>query len=119
MKKYPNISRMLAILLVLALLVPNISMTAFSQDIPCAEDGCSGKYLNGICTVDAAHFEAAPAEGGVYRISNAGQLYWFAALVNSGDNDSDAVLTADITINADVAAEEKLAATRAALAKLG
>ena len=109
MKKYPNISRMLAILLVLALLVPCISMTAFSQDIPCVEDGCSGKYLNGICTVDAAHFEAAPAEGGVYRISNAGQLYWFAALVNSGDNDSDAVLTADITINADMTAEEKLA----------
>ena len=68
MKKYPNISRMLAILLVLALLVPIISMTAFSQDIPCVEDGCSGKYLNGICTADAAHFEAAPAEGGVYRL---------------------------------------------------
>ena len=111
MKKYPNISRMLAILLVLALLVPSISMTAFSQDIPCAEDGCSGKYRSGICTVDAAHFEAAPAEGGVYRISNAGQLYWFAALVNSGENDSDAVLTADITINADMSAEEKLAWT--------
>ena len=111
MKKYPNISRMLAILLVLALLVPIISMTAFSQDIPCVEDGCSGKYRSGICTVDAAHFEAAPAEGGVYRISNAGQLYWFAALVNSGEHDSDAVLTADIIINADMSAEEKLAWT--------
>ena len=117
MKKYPNFSRMLAILLVLAMLLPCISMTAFSQDIPCVEDGCSGKYRNGICSKDAAHFEAAPIEGGVYKISNSGQLYWFAALVNSGDNEYtgdngdvyNAALTADITINADMEAEDKLA----------
>ena len=108
MKKYPNLSRTLAILLVLALVLPCISMTAFSQDIPCAESGCSGKYRNGICSKDAAHYEAAPAEGGVYKISNAGQLYWFAALVNSGEVDADAALSADITINADMSAEDKL-----------
>ena len=111
MKKYPNLSRALALLLVLALVLPCISMTAFSQDIPCAENGCSGKYRNGICSKDAAHYEAAPIEGGVYKISNAGQLYWFAALVNSGENDADAALTADITINADMEAEDKLAWT--------
>ena len=33
MKKYPNIRRTIAILLVLAMLLPCISMTAFSQDI--------------------------------------------------------------------------------------
>ena len=108
MKKYPNFSRTLAFLLVLAMLLPCISMTAFSQDIPCAESGCSGKYRNGICSKDATHFEAAPLEGGVYKISNAGQLYWFAALVNSGNDDCDAALTADITINADMSAEDKL-----------
>ena len=111
MKKYPKFSRTLAFLLVLAMLLPCISMTAFSQDIPCAQVGCSGKYQNGICSKDAAHFEAAPEEGGVYKISNAGQLYWFAALVNAGENDADAALTADITINADMAAEGKLAWT--------
>ena len=117
MKKYPNLSRMLTLLLVLAVLLPCISMTAFSQDIPCVEDGCSGKYRNGICSEDAAHYEAAPSEGGVYRISNAGQLYWFASLVNSGANEYDAgdngdvynaVLTADITINADLEGEDTL-----------
>ena len=87
MKKYPNLSRTLVILLVLAMLLPCIGMTAFSADIPCAEAGCSGKYQNGICSGNAAHFEAAPKEGDVYRISNAGQLYWFAALVNAGGNE--------------------------------
>ena len=118
MKKYRNICRMLSVLLVLAMLLPCIGMTANSADAPCAEDGCSGRYLGGICSA-AGHFEAAPAEGGVYRISNAGQLYWFAALVNAGENEYDgdngevynAVLTNDIVLNADMAAGEKLAWT--------
>ncbi|MBR7178957.1 MAG: discoidin domain-containing protein, partial [Oscillospiraceae bacterium] len=116
MKKYQNMGRALAILLVLAMLLPFVSMPAFSTDIPCAEDGCSGKYRNGICSA-AGHFEAAPIEGGIYRISNAGQLYWFAALVNAGGNEyngdngevCDAVLTNDITVNADMDADDKLA----------
>ena len=115
MKKYQNLHRALSVLLVLAMLLPCISMTAFSQDIPCVEDGCSGKYRNGICSA-AGHYEAAPIEEGVYRISNAGQLYWFAALVNAGANEYngdngeayDAVLTNDIIINADMSAEDKL-----------
>ena len=105
MMKNRNISRMIVFLLVLAMLLPNVGMTVFSADTPCAEDGCSGKYRGGICSV-AGHFEAAPIEEGVYRISNAGQLFWFAELVNSGDNEYsgdngdtyDAVLTADIVI---------------------
>ena len=110
MKKYPNMCRAIVFLLVLAMLLPTISMTVFSQDIPCVEDGCSGKYRNGICS-EAGHYEAAPLEEGVYKISNAGQLYWFAALVNGGEVDADAALTADITINADMEAEDKLAWT--------
>ena len=106
MMKNRNMRRMLSVLLILAMLLPTISMTAFSQDLPCVEDGCSGKYRNGICSA-SGHYEAAPVEAGVYKISNAGQLYWFAALVNSGDDDCDAALTADITINADMTAEEK------------
>ncbi|MBE6951052.1 MAG: hypothetical protein E7451_06910, partial [Ruminococcaceae bacterium] len=110
MKNNRNISRVIALLLVLAMLLPSVSMTVFSADTPCAEDGCSGKYRNGICSV-AGHLEAAPVEGGVYQICNAGQLFWFAALVNSGDNEYDgdngdaydAVLTADITLDGEQA----------------
>ena len=109
MMKNRNLSRTIAILLVLAMLLPCMSMSVFSQDIPCVEEGCSGKYRNGICSA-SGHFEAAPTEEGVYRISNAGQLYWFAALVNGGEADADAVLTNDITIN-DMTAEDKLAWT--------
>ncbi|MGI6499650.1 MAG: leucine-rich repeat protein [Anaerostipes sp.] len=36
---------------------------------------------------------------GYYAISNAGQLYWFAEKVNSGDNTINGKLTADITVN--------------------
>ena len=119
MKNYQNFSRTLAILLVLAMLLPCVSMTAFSRDIPCAQDGCSGKYRNGICSENAAHFEAAPLEDGAYRISNAGNLYWFAALVNAGGNEYDgdngqvcnAVLTGDIILNADMRADALLAWT--------
>ena len=102
MKNNRNFRRMLSILLVLALLLPCISIPAFSQDLPCAEDGCSGKYRSGICSA-AGHLEAAPIEDGIYRISNAGQLFWFAELVNGGEVDADAALTADITLDAGLA----------------
>ena len=49
MKNNRNFRRMISVLLVLAMLLPCISMTAFSQDLPCAEAGCSGKYRSGIC----------------------------------------------------------------------
>ena len=110
MKKYRNICRMLSVLLVLAMLVPCFGLAANAAGSPCAEDGCSGEYLDGICSA-AGHFEAAPVEGGVYRISNAGQLYWFAALVNAGENEYEgdngevynAVLTADIILDGELA----------------
>ena len=118
MKKNRNISRIIAVLLVLAMMLSNVSMMVFSADSPCAEDGCSGTYRNGICSA-SGHYEAAPIEEDVYRISNAGQLYWFAALVNAGANEFggdngevyNAVLTADIILNADMSAEDKLAWT--------
>ena len=42
----------------------------------------------------------------VYQIGNAGQLYWFAELVNGGAVDASAILTADIVINEDVLNED-------------
>lgn len=107
MKKFRNTGRIIAILLILALLMPCIGMPASSVDMPCAADGCAGAYINGICSADASHYEAPAAENGIYHIGNAGQLCWFAALVNSGANEYgsgdngdvyNAVLTADIIL---------------------
>lgn len=44
-------------------------------------------------------------EDNPYQIGTADELYWFAALVNNGDNGACAVLTADITVNTGVLGE--------------
>ena len=57
-------------------------------------------FENGFC----GHCdELQPAElvDGVYEIGNAGQLYWFAKLVDGGELNANAILTADITVNAE------------------
>ena len=62
---------------------------------------------NGFCTKDSTHYQPATLNEatGNYEISNAGQLYWFAGLVN-GTLDgveqntlANAILTANITVN--------------------
>ncbi|HIY06542.1 MAG TPA: S-layer homology domain-containing protein [Candidatus Evtepia faecigallinarum] len=68
------------------------------------------KYENGFGPEGGGLFyQAAQKDDGVYQIGNAGQLYWFAGLVNGklGDGTpqntaAHAVLTADITINKNV-----------------
>ena len=61
------------------------------------------RYNKGLCTVCGTYDPATDSDGnGYYEIGNAGQLYWFAAQVNSGNNGINAVLTADITVNEDV-----------------
>ena len=66
-------------------------------------------YVNGFCGGEDcdAEYEEAPLVDGVYQITNGGQLYWFAALVNGGeaDADADAVLMNDIYVNENVTAE--------------
>ncbi|MGM9771461.1 MAG: GLUG motif-containing protein, partial [Segatella copri] len=64
------------------------------------------KYTNGICSTCSAGQPAELNAQGVYEISNAGQLYWFAGLVNGTLTDgtakntaANAVLTADIVVN--------------------
>ena len=61
---------------------------------------------DGFCTT-CENYQMAPLENGVYQISNAGQLLWFAALVNDDrthavfitrDTSASAKLTKDITI---------------------
>ena len=57
-------------------------------------------WQNGFCTREGCNeYQPAPLSGGVYRISNAGQLYWFAQHVSAGNVTANAVLTADITVN--------------------
>ena len=62
---------------------------------------------NGFCA--CGEYQAAVLnENGVYEIGNAGQLYWFAGLVNGTLNEveqdlsANAVLTSDITVNENV-----------------
>ncbi|MCC8156904.1 MAG: hypothetical protein LIO54_06475 [Oscillospiraceae bacterium] len=64
----------------------------------------AGFYTDG----ETAHYQpAAQNAAGVYEIGNAGQLFWFAALVNGDTTQvgvtaavpkADAILTADIVI---------------------
>ena len=58
-------------------------------------------YVGGFCA-DCDDYQPAELVNGVYEIGNAGQLYWFAKLVDGGTLDADAILTADITVNEDV-----------------
>ena len=62
---------------------------------------------NGFCTKDNTHYQPATLNEttGNYEISNAGQLYWFAGLVNGTldgveqNTSANAILTANITVN--------------------
>ena len=66
------------------------------------------EFENGFCTACGAFEEATwNDEDEVYEIANAGQLYWFAKLVNTGElKYDDAVLTADIIVNENVLDED-------------
>ena len=63
------------------------------------EDTHVHSYENGFCKVCSNYDAAAKNNSGVYEISNAGQLYWFAQQVNSGNDEIKAILTQDITVN--------------------
>ena len=62
-------------------------------------------YENGFC-VYCDVYEPAVLNGDVYEISNAGQLYWFAAKVNGGDTAINGKLMADIVVNENVLKED-------------
>lgn len=65
-------------------------------------------YANGFCT-GCGKYQPAELNGAVYEISNAGQLFWFAGLVNgtlegtTQNVAANAVLMNNITIPADMA----------------
>ena len=69
-------------------------------------------YENGFCTM-CDGYEPAELTDGVYQIKNAGNLYWFSALVNGTLKDSteqntsaDAVLVNDIIVNTSIMNED-------------
>ena len=61
-----------------------------------------------LSTINPSKPSGVCSENSPYEISNAEELYWFAALVNgelegvSQNTSANAVLTADITVNNDV-----------------
>lgn len=58
-------------------------------------------YENGFC-VDCDAYEPAVLNGKVYEISNAGQLYWYAAKVNEEKLSFDGKLMKNIVVNENV-----------------
>ena len=69
---------------------------------------CNEVYQPAKLTTDKYDIDGDDSKDAVYEISNAGQLYWFAGLVNgtlSGvpqNTSANAVLTKDIVVNEDV-----------------
>ena len=69
---------------------------------------CNEVYQPAELTTDKYDMDGDDSKDAVYEISNAGQLYWFAGLVNgtlSGvtqNTSANAVLTKDIVVNEDV-----------------
>ena len=61
-------------------------------------DNHTNDFINGICSCGDAYKEPE-FEDGYYQIANAGNLFWFAELVNvHGDIDACAILKADIDL---------------------
>lgn len=76
-------------------LLPGVSLRARGAE---TIKDAAGFDENGLSS-DGSSFQPAPEVEGVYRISNAGQLLWFAQLVNGGNTAANAQLTADITMD--------------------
>lgn len=71
---------------------------AFTIKVVCSSES-DHNFVNGICTKCGAYEPAVDSDSdGTYEIANAGQLFWFAEYVNSGNYSARAVLTADIDL---------------------
>jgi len=82
-----------------------ISAKGINEDATFTECDAHSYDDSGFCTVCTQGYkQPAVASNGVYQISTAGELYWFAQAINNGiiDITSNAVLTNDITVNTGV-----------------
>ena len=83
--------------------------TTYAEGTECSKhgEGCEG-YQPAELVSDTHHSELNDQFSDYYAIENAGQLYWFAGLVNgtldyvSQNTSANAVLTTDITVNKSV-----------------
>ena len=88
------------ILFVTAMVMPSV---AWAEDYD--ENGFgseSAPYEPATMTTEKYDINGDGVNDEVYEIGNAGQLYWFANYVNSGNYSANAILTNNITINNDV-----------------
>ena len=60
---------------------------------------CTTGYQPAKLVSNTNHSDLLETHNGYYAIENAGQLYWLAKQVNSGNKDVKAVVTNDITVN--------------------
>jgi len=84
-------------LVLVCVLLPAAAMAAGNT---CSTHGVA--YNNGFCPNDPSCYEPCGGSGTVedpFTISNAGQLYWFAAKVNAGESYINGKLTANIVDN--------------------
>lgn len=107
MKNKSLIKKAMSVITVLALslsLMTGIPFSEINLGVNATAETCDEctEYENGFCTT-CGSYQEAPISNNFYQISNAGQLYWFAELVNSGNSNSyNAVLTNDIIVNTGV-----------------
>ena len=87
--------------------------SSFSELGTSVKDDCNVGYTNGFCnmcsryeepklTTDKYDLNGDNKHDSVYEIANAGQLYWFASHVNSGNTGINAILINDIIVNENV-----------------
>lgn len=110
------LSMLLAIVMVVGL-IPGFAVTISADEsgtdnssyLPDIDEGIKtvekGTYVNGFAA-DGSFQPAEQDANGTYLIANAGQLYWFAEKVNSGNTDIDGKLVADIVVNENVLKED-------------
>ena len=89
----------------------DFGITVFAEESGYDNGFCTEFEQNGSCTneshTNCNGYQPATLNGSNYEIGNAGQLYWFAALVNGTDGltqnlGANAILTDNITINDNV-----------------
>ena len=98
MKKSVFLGKGLTILFIVTMML-GVMLSAGRMEVSAAENDANGN------TIERSTPAGDGTEDNPYQIGTKEELYWFAALVNNGDNGACAVLTADITVNTGVLGE--------------
>ena len=95
MKKSVFLGKGRTILFIVTMML-GVMLGAGRMEVSAAENDTNGN------TIERSTPAGDGTEDNPYQIGTKEELYWFAALVNNGDNGACAVLTADITVNTGV-----------------